>query len=131
MTPDVIDTENVGMIECACGLCFLFEAVKAFNVLGEGSGQHFDRHVATKFDVAGAINLTHAAFANFGDDCVLSDVGVGGYRFAHSRVVVTKDRNSEILEGLPIEIQKVRTSNLFLFVPSVSVCFVLHQQPEY
>jgi len=47
-------------------------------VSGKVSGKNFDRNVTVESPVARAIDLTHAAFANLGDDDVLSDRSVGG-----------------------------------------------------
>ena len=73
MRPDVIDTEDVRMIEGAGRLGFLFKAIQTIDVLGKGSGQHFDGDVAAEFCIACAVNLAHASFAKLGDNCVLSD----------------------------------------------------------
>jgi hypothetical protein len=52
-------------------------------ISGECCGQDFDRDVATELRIACAPNLTHAAFADLGDDGVWSDSRVGGNSFAH------------------------------------------------
>jgi len=81
---DVMDDENVWMIKCTCGLRFLFEAIKPIRIFRKGGRQDFDRHIATELRISRAPNLTHAAFANLGDNGVLSDRRVGGNPCAHS-----------------------------------------------
>jgi hypothetical protein len=90
MCSDVIDAEDVGMIECAGSLRFLFEAIEPTGILGKRRRQNFDRYVASEFRIARAINDTHAAFADLRDNCVLGDCGVGGD--GHCRISIIEFR---------------------------------------
>src|ERR1700730_16341095 len=74
---DFMDGGDVRMIERRRGLCFLSEAPHAVLIRGEVSGQNLKRHSTIKFRVSGEINLTHAAFADFRDNRVLSDRSFG------------------------------------------------------
>ena len=43
-------------------------------ILGEALRQNLDGNLATKFGIGRAINLAHAAFAEFGGDPVMRDL---------------------------------------------------------
>ncbi len=45
-------------------------------------GENFQRHFAKEPRILRQINLTHTAFADLGDDAVMSVDRVGGYAFA-------------------------------------------------
>ena len=47
-----------------------------------------------KFIVTGAPNLAHAAFTDFGNDCVLSERGIGGDVVSHYVLGVTISTSS-------------------------------------
>jgi len=54
-------------------LGFAGESGEAVGVIGEAIRQHFDGHVAIELGVRGPIHGSHAAFAELGDDSVVSD----------------------------------------------------------
>src|ERR1700686_3519551 len=84
MRPNVVNSENVWMIECRGGPSLLLEAIQPIRVGSKLSRENFDRHVTVKPPVTRAIDFAHAAFAEFRDDRVLSDRGVGGNGFDHA-----------------------------------------------
>ena len=64
MLPDIVNTENVGMIERSDGASLLLETPQAVGIGGERGGQNFDGDIASQTLIAGAINLAHAARAD-------------------------------------------------------------------
>jgi hypothetical protein len=73
---------NVWVIERCRGRRLLFEAAHSILVSGHFRGENLQRHFAMEPRVFRQINFTHAAFADLGDDAVMSDDRVGGYTFA-------------------------------------------------
>jgi hypothetical protein len=67
------------MVERGQYLRFALEALHAGGVLSEGAWQNLDGDLAVEFGVGGAVNGTHAAFAEFGRDFVVRDLGRHGH----------------------------------------------------
>jgi hypothetical protein len=61
------------MIQHSGGARFLFEASEAVGVFRERSGEHLYCDVAAEARVARAVDLAHAARAEWGDDFVGSE----------------------------------------------------------
>ena len=80
MHAEIVDGENVRMIELAGGAGFLFEAAQAFGIFREGTGENFYRDVAAELRIARAIDFTHSAGADLGDDFVGAEFGSSGER---------------------------------------------------
>ena len=66
------------MIERRERLRFAREAREPVGIGRERLGQHLQRDVAIEFGVAGAIDLTHSAFADQRGDFVDAETGAGG-----------------------------------------------------
>ena len=66
------------MIECRRGLCFLDKPLQFVWIPAEVLIQKFDRHFAIEFRVLREVDLTHSPGADFGDDAVMGEGGVGG-----------------------------------------------------
>jgi hypothetical protein len=58
-------------------LGFPIEACESLCVLGERIGEDFDRHLAAKAGVGGAVDRTHAAFADPGGDFEDAEASAG------------------------------------------------------
>ncbi len=52
-----------------------FKTIEAVRIVGEGLGQHLQRHVPAERGVAGAVDLPHAAFVNECGHVVVSEAG--------------------------------------------------------
>lgn len=61
------------MVEGGEGACFAFEAGEAVRVVGDCGRQDFDGDVSIELGVGGAVDDTHAAFAEFGGDSVMGE----------------------------------------------------------
>jgi hypothetical protein len=73
-----VDGQNIRMIERRNGAGFLCEALHSFRISRDFGGQKLDSHSA--FQLAGVlreIHFTHATRADFGEDAVVSECGVG------------------------------------------------------
>jgi len=70
---DAVDLRDVGMIERCQHLGFALEAGDALGVVGEGLRQHLNGDLALQFGVGGAVDGTHTALAELGDNSVVSD----------------------------------------------------------
>jgi len=75
---DVEYRENVGMVQGCGGQRFLFESAQAVGVAGKSLRQNFDGYFAFKAGVAGAVDLTHPARAERGDNFVRTKFGARG-----------------------------------------------------
>jgi hypothetical protein len=64
------DLGDVWMIERGEDLRFAMTARAPVGIGGERIRQDFQRDVATEFGIAGAIHLTHSAFANGGNNLI-------------------------------------------------------------
>jgi hypothetical protein len=60
--------------------CFAMKVREPVGMGGERIRQDLQRDVATEFGVAGAIHLTHSAFANDGSNLARSKTGSEGQR---------------------------------------------------
>jgi hypothetical protein len=74
---DLINGQNVGVIECGSCLGFLNKTIQLVCVLAEFFVEKFDSDFAVQFCVLGQVHLTHPARADFGDDAVVQQSGVG------------------------------------------------------
>ena len=83
LAADVVDDQEVGMVECACGPRFGLEPLDALRVGGAGAGQSFDRHVPAEARVPGAIHLAHTAGADQAVDLVGAEPRSGRQHLAH------------------------------------------------
>ena len=72
---DIVDGKEVGMIERGDGASLLLETAEAVGVAGEGFGEHFERDLAAKAGVAGAVDFAHAAGTQRRNDLVWSQMG--------------------------------------------------------
>ena len=63
LLPDVVNSEDVGMIQRAQDFRLMLETMKAVGIRGESGGQNFQSDRAIETRVTGAINLAHAACA--------------------------------------------------------------------
>ena len=70
MRADVVDRDQVRVVERPRRARFLLEAAQAIRVLGEGGGEDLDGDVAAEPRVFGAVDLTHPARADGGEDLV-------------------------------------------------------------
>ena len=77
---DPVDRRDIRMVQRRedCGLAL--EPGEPLGVLCELFGQHLDRDVASQARVGGAIDLAHAAHAEWGDDLVRAEASAGGQR---------------------------------------------------
>jgi dienelactone hydrolase len=83
--PDVVKDPDVRMIECGHQACFALEARQAVGILRNVFGQDLDRHLATQPGIARAVDLSHSAGTERGDDDVISESGSRGQ--GHRRTV--------------------------------------------
>jgi hypothetical protein len=60
----------------------LFEAAHSILVSGHIRGKNLQRHFAMEPRILRQMNLTHPTLADFREDAVMSNDGVGGYAFA-------------------------------------------------
>src|SRR5438552_7373449 len=75
--PKIVNGNDIGMVELACGARFLLEASQTVGVLGEGFWQDFDGDLATQAGVPRAVHLTHPARAQRCDDLVRTEFSSG------------------------------------------------------
>jgi len=68
-----VDGGNVRVIQRGQRLRFARQARQAVRIVGEDVGQDLDRDIAIQLRIAGAIDLAHSAFAQFGEDLVWPD----------------------------------------------------------
>ena len=69
---------NPAVVQSRGGARLLLEAAQPVGALGEGDRQHVDRHLPVQADVAGAVDLPHAARADWRDDLLRPEAGAGG-----------------------------------------------------
>jgi len=67
-----VERRNVGVVERGENLRLALEARDAFGVGGKSFGEDLDGDLAPELRVSGAIDLTHAARAQHGNDFVLT-----------------------------------------------------------
>ena len=70
MSTHVIDGQNIWVIKHSGGTSFLLEATKPVGISRESGWKNLDRDIATQTRVASAINLSHPAGAELGEDFV-------------------------------------------------------------
>jgi len=76
--PDVVEMADIGMVERRDGSRFLAEAV------AELFGSDFDGYLAADARIAGAIDFSHPAFAEFGSNLVRSYARSGRQRHSNN-----------------------------------------------
>ncbi len=69
---DVEEDDDVGMGQGGDDASLALKAGESLGVGGEMSGQNFDGNFATEARIAGAVDLSHAASAQGGDDLIRS-----------------------------------------------------------
>src|SRR5262245_18851416 len=69
----MVDDQNVGMIESAGSLGFLFKAAQPVSVSRVGSRQNFNGHFASQLRISGAVYNSHPTFADFVSNTILPD----------------------------------------------------------
>ncbi len=74
---DVVDGGDVGVVPDPGSLRLLLEAAQAVGVGGEGGGEDLDGDVAAEAWVLRAVDLSHAARADGGEDLVGAEPGAG------------------------------------------------------
>src|SRR6476620_5223993 len=77
---DFMNGRNIRMIERRRSLRFLNETAHAVLVCIKVSGEGFQRDFAIKLCVLGQIHFTHSSSADFGNDAVVRESGIG-YEF--------------------------------------------------
>jgi hypothetical protein len=70
---DIVDRHDVGVVEGRGGACFALEAGEPFGVRRPVAAEHLDRHRAAEPQVAGTVDLPHAARAHERDQLVGCD----------------------------------------------------------
>ncbi len=75
---EVVDRENARVIQGRGGARLLLEAAQPVRIIGEGPRQDLHRDVPLQPNVAGPVDLSHAARADRRDDLVRSEPGTGG-----------------------------------------------------
>src|SRR5258706_5093471 len=55
--------DDVRVIQCRCGACFLLETTQTFSILDETSREEFQRYLSMELSVFSEIDLSHPAFA--------------------------------------------------------------------
>jgi hypothetical protein len=73
------------MIERRCCARFLLEAAQSIGIGRERGGQDFNRNVAAEPRIPRAIDLTHSAGSQSGDDLVGAEAGAGSEGQEESR----------------------------------------------
>ena len=74
MCPRVVDREDVGVAQGACGLGLPFESVQAVRVAGEVLGQDLDGDVTLQARIVSAVDLSHPAGSDRSQDLVRAEV---------------------------------------------------------
>jgi hypothetical protein len=72
-----VDGDDVGVVECGDGLRFTFEALAEIGVPGQARRQYFQGHRPAEPQIAGAVDLPHAAGAERRVYFVRPDPGAG------------------------------------------------------
>src|SRR5207249_3320261 len=75
--PEIVNGNDIGMVELACGARFLLEASQTVGVLGEGFWQDLDGDLATQPGVPRAVHLAHPARAQRREDFVRAEFSTG------------------------------------------------------
>ena len=74
---NVVESADVRVLQVGEGVGFALEPLAEFGLLGQVSGQGFDRDDAVEACVAGLIHLAHATGAEWRDDFVGAEPGAG------------------------------------------------------
>jgi hypothetical protein len=77
---EIVNSQDVGMVECRDRLRFLLKAPQPFRIAGKSRRQHLDRHLAVEPRIARPVHLTHAARTSQRHDHVRSKFGAGSKR---------------------------------------------------
>ena len=72
-----VDDGNVRVIQRRQRLGFALEAGQPIGIVRKGVGEDFDRDLATKVSVGGALDLAHAAHSDLGGDFIRAEAGAG------------------------------------------------------
>src|SRR5262249_33810521 len=75
---DLINSDDVRMVESRGGPRFLLESSYSFSFGCEFGGQQFDRNLAIESRIDRQMNITHAAFAERGEQAVWPDLARNG-----------------------------------------------------
>lgn len=70
---DVVDGDDVRVVQRRRRSCLALATIERGAIRGDGVGKYLQRHVALEAQVAGAIDLAHAAGPDPFDDLVLSE----------------------------------------------------------
>src|SRR5262249_30520458 len=70
---DVVNGQNVGVIESACGPSLLLETLQARGIRGDAGRQNFNRHVTSDAGISRAIDLAHASGPEETDNLVRAE----------------------------------------------------------
>ena len=68
---ETVDAGDIGMLQGGQGTGFTIKAGQPFRILGHLDRKHLDGDIPPQFRVAGAVDLAHAAFAEWGGDFVM------------------------------------------------------------
>ena len=69
----IVDRDDVGMVQCGGGPCFLRKAPHAIGMTAGFGSQNFYGNVPLEGRIAGTIDNSHAPFAEFPCDAITSD----------------------------------------------------------
>ena len=104
LQPDVVDSDNVGMIQGGRRTSFALESLDAIGIGGRIIPQHLDRHDAPEPTIARAVDLAHAAAAERLEDFVRSEARAGieshASRRKRSRPPETKSKSQAVRPDL-------------------------------
>ena len=83
---NVVDSADIGMIQCGRRSSLALKALDGLDVVGNLTGQEFERHLAPKSQVLGAVDDTHATAPNPFENPVMRDI-----RSEHERRIVSQE----------------------------------------
>jgi hypothetical protein len=75
-----VDMRDVRMVQRREDFGFTLEAGEPLRIRGQRSWQHLDGDLALQVDVGGAIDLSHAACAESGEDLIRAEARAGSQR---------------------------------------------------
>ena len=84
-----VNVRDVRVIQRCEHLRFATESGEAIGIVGNGGKQDLDRNVAIQLRVAGAIDLTHPARTERGEDLERTETGAGNQGDAGSIAVIS------------------------------------------
>jgi hypothetical protein len=79
MLTNFVDRADVWVIDCGCRARFLLESFYGYRVARDLIGKKLECDLATKLQVFGAVDHTHAASAQFLPDTIVGN-GLAGHR---------------------------------------------------